>query len=241
MASAAPRKIDTVIFDCGGVILTGVQKDVYNTQMAEVAAAVGLPSGPDLKKRVYTNGPEWPLAKVGKMTGTEMFTQIFNSYGVTDPATIKRYADVVRIAGRGVHPKMAALLGELRARGIRVGMLSNYDTDLRAVLAVNGLGDADFDPLLNSAEIGVAKPDPQSFAKMLAAAGKTAEQGAEVIFVDDKPRNTEAAKEFGVPHSIVYTGIDQCYADVMALIDGKEVSSVHPSCAEEAGEPASPL
>lgn len=57
-----------------------------------------------------------------------------------------------------------------------------------------------FDAVVNSAELGVAKPDPQSFAAAHAAI--EAHQGraldpADVWFTDDRPDNVAAAQAFG--------------------------------------------
>jgi Predicted hydrolase (HAD superfamily) len=57
-----------------------------------------------------------------------------------------------------------------------------------------------FDRILNSADFGIAKPDPQAFA----AAHRVIEADlghpiarSDVWFTDDRPDNVEAAREFG--------------------------------------------
>jgi putative hydrolase of the HAD superfamily len=58
----------------------------------------------------------------------------------------------------------------------------------------------DFDGVINSAELGVAKPDPRAYA----AAHRVVEAGVgrevarrEVWFTDDREENVAAARDFG--------------------------------------------
>jgi putative hydrolase of the HAD superfamily len=68
----------------------------------------------------------------------------------------------------------APALRELRARGVRVVALSNWDVSLHEQLAATGLAGL-LDGALSSAEAGIAKPDPEVFARALALAGARAE------------------------------------------------------------------
>jgi putative hydrolase of the HAD superfamily len=70
---------------------------------------------------------------------------------------------------RDVHPA----LGELRARGIRLAVVSNFDRRLEAILAGLGLA-ASFDVILPSTVAGAAKPAAAIFARAVAALGVAA-------------------------------------------------------------------
>ncbi|MBM7859500.1 HAD-IA family hydrolase [Lentzea nigeriaca] len=73
-----------------------------------------------------------------------------------------------------------------------VALLSNATTRLEADLARLGL-DAEFDAIFNSARLGVAKPDPAIFRRVLAELGyETA------VFCDDSAENAQAASEAGL-------------------------------------------
>src|SRR5947209_8906673 len=61
-------------------------------------------------------------------------------------------------------------LAELRARGLRLVVVSNWDCSLKGVLADVGLADA-VDHVVASAVAGFQKPDPRIFELALAAAG----------------------------------------------------------------------
>src|SRR5947209_423881 len=64
----------------------------------------------------------------------------------------------------------APALSELRARGLRLVVVSNWDCSLKGVLADVGLADA-VDHVVASAVAGFQKPDPRIFELALAAAG----------------------------------------------------------------------
>lgn len=61
-------------------------------------------------------------------------------------------------------------LDVLRAAGARLVVVSNWDVSLHGVLRETGLAER-VDAVLTSAEEGVAKPDPELFARALARAG----------------------------------------------------------------------
>ena len=65
------------------------------------------------------------------------------------------------------------VLGELRGRGVRLVVVSNWDVSLHEVLVRTGLA-ALVDGAVTWAEVGVAKPDPAIFAAGLELAGGVA-------------------------------------------------------------------
>jgi putative hydrolase of the HAD superfamily len=86
-------------------------------------------------------------------------------------------------------------LTELRARGVATGVVSNFDSRLRGILA-----DLEIAPLLDliwlPSDAGVAKPDPAIFTSALRALGVSAECA---IFVgDDAERDLEGARRAGL-------------------------------------------
>jgi putative hydrolase of the HAD superfamily len=79
------------------------------------------------------------------------------------------------------YPEVGRVLGELRARGLRLALCSNWDWDLEPALASVGLGNS-FDVVVSSAWVGARKPHPRIFEETLARLGASAE---EVLFVGD--------------------------------------------------------
>lgn len=71
------------------------------------------------------------------------------------------------------YPEVPATLRELRRRGIRLVVVSNWDASLHERLAETGLAPL-LDGAVASAEVGAAKPDAAIFARGLELAGATA-------------------------------------------------------------------
>ena len=85
-------------------------------------------------------------------------------------------------------PDAAPALRELRERGLRLVVASNWDCSLREVLGSAGLLEL-VDGAVASAEAGAAKPDPAPFRAALAAAGC---EPHEAVHVGDSQENDVA-------------------------------------------------
>lgn len=101
------------------------------------------------------------------------------------------------------------LLALLQGGTARLVLVSNGSTRLRADLQHHGIASC-FDAVVNSAEIGVAKPSAAYFANALARAGTTA---AQALLIDDSITNLDGARACGI-RTHRYDGI----AGVRALL-----------------------
>jgi putative hydrolase of the HAD superfamily len=81
------------------------------------------------------------------------------------------------------YPDSAPALAELRGRGLKLVVVSNWDCSLGTVLERCGLAEL-LDGHVSSADAGARKPDPAIFAAALALAGCRAE---EALHVGDSP------------------------------------------------------
>lgn len=93
------------------------------------------------------------------------------------------------------YPEVPAVLEELRARGHRLVVASNWDVSLHDVLDATGLAPL-VDGAVTSAETGAAKPDPRLFAAALAVAGTTPEETLHVG--DDEEADVAGARAAGL-------------------------------------------
>jgi len=92
-------------------------------------------------------------------------------------------------------PDAPALLADLRARGLAVLVVSNFDARVRGVLAALGLSPF-VDRVTISSEAGAAKPDPAIFQRALAG---LALHPADVVHVGDTVReDLRGARAAGV-------------------------------------------
>jgi putative hydrolase of the HAD superfamily len=104
--------------------------------------------------------------------------------------------------------------GLKRERGLRFALCTNnvreWEARWRAKLPIDEL----FEVVVDSAFVGVRKPEPEIYALTLERLGLPADACA---FVDDLAANVEAARDAGM-HGIVYTGTAQAIAELEALL-----------------------
>jgi putative hydrolase of the HAD superfamily len=92
-------------------------------------------------------------------------------------------------------PGALETLAALRARGLRVAMVSNYDARLHRVVREVGLA-PHLDAVVVSSEAGWAKPSPRIYAAALAALGV---EPCEALMVGDRRReDCEGARAAGL-------------------------------------------
>lgn len=104
-----------------------------------------------------------------------------------------------------------ALLAQARAAA-PVALVSNATTRLEEDLARQGLADL-ADAVVNTARLGVAKPDPRVYHHAAARLGVPVEH---CLFVDDTPANVEAAREVGMT-AVHYQRLDDLRAALAPL------------------------
>jgi putative hydrolase of the HAD superfamily len=97
----------------------------------------------------------------------------------------------------------APALAQLRALGLRLVCVSNWDVSLPEVLTRCGL-DGALDAVVTSAEAGSRKPDPAIFQPALRLAGCSA---AEALYVGDTPaEDVVGARAAGIPALLIDRG-----------------------------------
>src|SRR5262245_34370407 len=107
--------------------------------------------------------------------------------------TLPRLHDEWRNA-QGPIPANVDVVRALRPR-YKLAVLSNADGTLRGRLERDGLHHL-FDDIVVSAEVGMAKPEPEVFHLTIERLGLAPR---ECVFVDDWEQNVEAARAIGLP------------------------------------------
>lgn len=93
-------------------------------------------------------------------------------------------------------PDTRACLARLRARGLRLAVLTNFQLpSVHLTLRHAGIDPAWFDLLCSSATLGVEKPDPRAYLAVAEALGLP--PGA-CAFIDDLPANVAGARAVGM-------------------------------------------
>jgi putative hydrolase of the HAD superfamily len=186
LAGARPR---AVLFDAGNTLLRmnypaigrhlagrGHPVSLEAIEEAELRARVRLDA--DLAEGVSTEG----------RTAQDRYTAyLLEGVGVTDPAEIEAAAAFRRSynAPAGLFdladPHARAALRSVKAAGLVAGVVSNSNGWVHALLSGAGLA-SDLDFVIDSAVVGVEKPDPRIFRLGLERAGVEAH---EAVYIGD--------------------------------------------------------
>ncbi|HEU4955867.1 MAG TPA: HAD-IA family hydrolase [Gemmatimonadales bacterium] len=165
-----------VLFDAGNTL---IYLD-HERMAAEVGAALGVPITAAALDRSVSSATRAVEGAVGVAAGRTdrerarvYLEALFTGAGV--PA--ERMDEVARTLRR-LHeewhlwcrtmPGTSEALDRLRAAGLRLGVISNSDGRVEEALRAAGIDDR-FDVILDSALVGVEKPDPAIFRAALAA------------------------------------------------------------------------
>ena len=123
----------------------------------------------------------------GRSVVGQYLRYILEGLGVSDEATIQAVTQWRRSYNRPVgiwnlpHPQAEAALRRAREAGLSVGVISNSNGSVRSILEETGLA-AHLDFILDSAVVGVEKPDPRIF---LMALGEVRVEPEEAAYIGD--------------------------------------------------------
>lgn len=152
---------------------------------------LGLETG-QLARSLWESGT-WSLAERGHITESEYWQRVGGELGVNDQEQV----DLLRRelwSTWVVDDQVLSLIDRVRAR-YRVAMLSNATDALEDMLA-NRYRVADrFETIINSARLGMAKPEEAIYRETLR---RLELEPGEVVFVDDRAENIAAAASMGI-------------------------------------------
>lgn len=191
MAGVPARPLRALIFDAGNTLVRmnyaaiagqlarlGHPVEAETVQRAEWRARVRLDDG------VFTH----PGASTESGSARAAYVHlILEELGLGDPETARAMTVWRQSYNAPVglfdvaDPESEAALALARAAGLSVGVISNSNGTVRALLAALGLA-RHLDFVIDSAEVGVEKPDPRIFALALTAA---AAAPSEAVYVGD--------------------------------------------------------
>jgi HAD superfamily hydrolase (TIGR01509 family) len=189
MTPAVPGRFRAVLFDAGNTLVRmnyraiaghlegrGHAVLVDAIEEAELRARVRLDA--DLARGVSTEG----------RTAQDLYlAYLLEGLGITDAGEVEAAADFRRSynAPAGLFnvadPEALAAIRKVKAAGLVAGVVSNSNGSARALLDGAGLGDA-LDFIIDSAVVGVEKPDPKIFHLGLERAGVAAH---EAVYIGD--------------------------------------------------------
>ena len=168
-------KIEAILFDAGGTLI-----HVDGPRFCAAAGLAYLPETFAAAEAAATGAVRsWILRHPGSTDAERMplfLDQLLLALGVD--ARPEREAAARRIAQEhtranlwsGAAPGARETLGVLRERGYRLGVISNADGRVRKLLEEAGLA-THLEIILDSAHVGVEKPDPRIFLAATEALG----------------------------------------------------------------------
>jgi len=177
--------VKAVFFDFGGVIA----EEGFRDGMRAIAISGGIePEGffrlaDDL---IYETG-----YVVGKNTEENFWRALKERSGIRLDNSTLREEILKRFTIRG---EMLKIVSELRAKGIKVYILSDQTNWLDELDKKEGFYKA-FDGIFNSYHMGKGKRDPSVFKDICSGLGI---EPKEAIFVDDNLKNIERARNMGL-------------------------------------------
>jgi putative hydrolase of the HAD superfamily len=148
-------------------------------------------------------GEVWWAVSTGRITAEEYWRQVVQALGgQTLPAALEPFQHNP-FAYEELNRRMVALARRLH-RSYRTALLSNATLYLDTLLVDHKLTDI-FDVIVNSARVGLRKPDPQIYRLTLDRIGLAP---AQCLFVDDKARNTLVAQSLGMEAIVFRSAAD---------------------------------
>lgn len=186
-----------VIFDWGGV----VEERPEQEEILALERQLGLEPG---MLREILGGEPWRKLAIGAITGEDYLTRIAPQLGLPDGETALAMLKEL-YTSMSLRSQVIDAVRTLRDR-YRIALLSNAFVNQREVILDYHDFDVkeEFDVYVNSAEAGIAKPDPEIYHLTLERLRVAPEQA---VFLDDSLRNIDAARELGV-HSLQFVDLE---------------------------------
>ena len=208
--------IEAVISDFGGVLTTpllqsfaavqdetGIPFETFGRAMTRIAEREGENPLFELERGEITE--ERFLARLGAELAVELGHE----------PSLHRFYEVFFDA---LHPNepMVALMRRLRDRGYRMALLTNNVREWERVWRTKLPVDEIFELVVDSAFVGIRKPEPEIYELTLERLGGVAPEAA--LFVDDVDVNCEAAAALGF-RSVLFRDTSQAIAEIRSALD----------------------
>jgi len=196
-------RIETVAFDMGGV-LTHTAFGGLETY----GATLGLPPG--LLTSYFRGHPMMAQLERREIASRDFFKFVcIDTERVTGTRVDIRELAKAAAEGEKLNPEMVDLVRSVRQHCSTALVTNNVaEAGWRASFPFDL-----FDWVIDSSEVGLRKPDPLIYAKLLSMSSTAAEHMA---FVDDLPENIAPANALGI-HGIQFTGIEDLRRSLVQL------------------------
>lgn len=202
------RSFGAVIFDYGGVLARTVDQE----PRAAWGRRLGMSAGA-LTKAVHDR-EFWEAAQKGSIKSDAHWQAVGEKLGLS--GSLLKELRKAFYAGDVLNQRLLTVIDHLRRQGLKVGLLSNFSSDLRGMLEAQDMIRI-FNHIAISAEIGVMKPDAAAYEAILEM---LVEPASACIFIDDLAANVAAAQGLGM-HGIVFEDTSSCLETLDGLLLGQ--------------------
>jgi putative hydrolase of the HAD superfamily len=223
MTHPSPQ-LRAIVFDYGGV-LTLPPTDQDWQVLAEI---VGAPLA-TFDEEYWRNRNEYDMARFDSDT---YWRNVARAYGRELTAEdVRKLISIDNQQWGRANANSIALVRAAKTAGLKIAVLSNIQRDMVLFVRKHHAWFSEFDVQVFSCELGIAKPEPESFVHTVKLLGVTP---GECLFVDDRQANIDGAEQVGMKvmlfdSSDSYRRLEQLLLDLGVTLkkdDGCECCSV---------------
>ncbi len=191
------KEVKCVLFDYGNVISLPQNKLLAD----QMAVPFGLE--PEVFEKIYFE--ERSVYDRGDVNGFEYWRILARRIGIElDETTLKRLIELDVACWSEIDERIIKLAADLKNEGYEIGILSNMPIEQVAAYKKLDSWMGAFDHLFLSAEFLMIKPNAAIYEYVMRQTGRAPE---EILFIDDKPENLDAASKIGW-QTFLYTSPD---------------------------------
>ncbi len=209
---------EAVISDFGGVLTTPLLGSFLAFQNE---TGIAMETMGTAMQRIAERNGEHPLFELerGRRAEADFLAELASELeaDLGHRPELHRFSEIYFEALEPNEP-MIALMRELKGRGLRMALLTNnvreWEPLWRAMMPVDEI----FELVVDSAFVGMRKPEPEIFELTLERLGLPAER---CLFVDDVAEHCEAARGLGIA-AVHYRDADQARGEIEAALGGTE-------------------
>ncbi|MFC7753117.1 HAD family hydrolase [Tsukamurella soli] len=223
MAESAPRTVDAVVFDYGGVLTNPMRENVTAWVAADgidpASFTEALRSW--LSRRAPAGSPIHRL-ETGELAPADFNRELAARLRSVDGGPVVADDLLGRLfAGTVQDEETWRIVDDLRTLGVTVGLLSNSWGNAYPRTRIDAL----FDTVVISEEVGLRKPEPDIFELTLRRLGTGpdgsvfAQSPGRVAFVDDAAPNLDGARAVGM-RGVLHRDAATTRAELAELIPG---------------------
>lgn len=180
-------KTDLIYFDYGNVICTDSDPHFFNYVSSKIKKPV------EVVREVFSQ--KFSPFVSGTISDEDFFKFLAKNLD-TNPQDVSSWFSTVYPPHLKPKQEILEVAYKVRRKGIQAGILSNIASPLMQICLDNGYYEG-FSPLILSAAVKLCKPQSEIYQLALIIAGINVRDANSVVFIDDKEKYLEPAKELG--------------------------------------------